>query len=851
MLVRERPCHAPSYLPSLAPAALVDHENPRIYPQDDPRYVQLRVRLRAMRIVPRTRPVPLCTRLAEVHGYHDDREDRDGTMTPGTFGQRLRDARRAAGLTQEVLAEQAGVSVRAIQALERGRNRPHRDTAGRLATALTLGAGEHALFTAAAAPAPRHRSAGRTEAARELAPPPTNVLPRTTSFVGRTREMTEVAAALTGTQLLTLVGTGGVGKTRLALQVADAVRLRYPQGAWLVALAHVADPTLVPRAVASALSLRLSDDSISGLTAALRDQRLLLILDNCEHMLDASARLADALLAACPSVQVLTTSREPLMVAGEALWPVPPLTLPEGEGHANLDRAERSEAVRLFVERAAAQQPGFALRAANVASVVEICRRLDGIPLALELAAARTRSLGVDQLVAHLDRRFGLLTAGLRTALPRQQTLRAMVDWSYDLLTEQERTLFARLSVFAGVFTIDAVEAVCAEEQWPAESMLIPLVRLVDKSLVMVDEGEVVAYRLLDTLRHYGWERLGERGEQRGLRARHAAYYRGLAEQAEPELFKGAQAVWYERLDDALDNIRAALAWYLGEAESVGDSAAASAGLGLASALWWFWLVRQHRREGMAWLERALRRQTEPSLGRAKALLGLGSLTCLGSTPSDQARGQALLDEGVVVARAADDRRILVYLLIFYGGYLRDGRGWEHHWARNAADDVRGIALLGEGVRLAREVGDAVLVAHALCGLAYNSDLESDVERGRARAAATESLVLSTQVGDLYRVAMAQRVLGRIAQHEGDLAQASTAFSAELAIMRTLGDRAGLALALSNLGAVAQAAGDRASARMSYEQSVAAYHEIDYDRDLLARALRCLDDLALTQDDTA
>jgi predicted ATPase/transcriptional regulator with XRE-family HTH domain len=411
---------------------------------------------------------------------------------PVPFGQLLRAARLDAGWTQEALAERAGVSVRAIQALEGGRNTPQRDTVRRLAATLRLSPGALAEFEAAVRPAPRRRTAPvdasgtapRPAPHVETAAPPTNLPPTLTSFVGRTRELAEVAALLDRTRLLTLVGTGGVGKTRLALQVAAAQRGRYAQGVWLVDLAPLTGPALLPQAVAAALGLQ--DDPVQTpldlLVATLRARHVLLILDTCEHLLEACAHLAATLLRACPQVQILATSREPLRTAGEALWPVPPLALPAAGPPLSPDELLRSEAVRLFVERATMYQPHFALTAETGSSVAAICRQLDGIPLALELAAARVRGLGVAHLAERLDQRFRLLTAGSRAALPHQQTLRAMVDWSYALLTAQESLLFDHLAVFAGSFTLAAAEAVGAGAS-PAAGVLDLLLRLVDKSL--------------------------------------------------------------------------------------------------------------------------------------------------------------------------------------------------------------------------------------------------------------------------------------------------------------------------------------------------------------------------------
>jgi non-specific serine/threonine protein kinase len=471
------------------------------------------------------------------------------TSETPTFGDLLRQYRRAAGLTQEELADRAQVSPRAISDLERGaRNRPWRETIELVAGALGLSAAERAKLEIAARQAGRPEPQQSGPSSDSVSTAPQHNLPvALTSFVGREREMGEVQQLLGTTHLLTLTGTGGCGKTRLALQVAAELLDAYPQGVWLVELAPLADPALVPDVVAGALGVRAgpSQPIQATLLSYLRSRQLLVILDNCEHLLDACAHWVDSVLRSCPAVRILATSREALGIAGEMSWRVPSLSLPSADRGPSSTEAE-SEAIRLFVERARAVQPNFTLTERNAPLVAQLCQRLDGIPLALELAATRVRALPLEQIAARLDQRFRLLTGGSRTALPRQQTLAAAVGWSYDLLAEPERQLFNRLSVFAGGFTLEAAEAVCGDD-----NALDLLSSLVGKSLVVADGGVggVERYRLFETLRQYGREKLVAAGEAAEVHQWHAAYYLRRAEELAPQIHDRRQLVALARLD--------------------------------------------------------------------------------------------------------------------------------------------------------------------------------------------------------------------------------------------------------------------------------------------------------------
>ncbi|MBA2534363.1 MAG: hypothetical protein H0V21_05090 [Rubrobacter sp.] len=439
------------------------------------------------------------------------------------------------------------------------------------------------------------------------------------SLVGRERDIVELERELAVTRLLTLTGAGGSGKTRLALEVARGLTAAYPDGVWLATLAPLSEGTLVPKAVAEALEVpeRPGEPLAGTLANVLGNRELLLVLDNCEHLLQDAARLVDSLLDSCPRLRIMATSREALGVEGEIRWLIPTLSVPEQERTSTPGELEGYESVRLFVERARGRVPSFSLDSRNALAVAEICGRLEGIPLAIELAAARVGTLSTEQISKRLDVSLELLTRGGRMAEPRHQTLKGTLDWSHDLLPEDEKKLFGRLSVFAGGWTLEAAEAVGTGEGVEEGEVLDLLSGLVDKSLVVAGRAERgrVRYRMLEPIRQYARERPEERGEGEELRRRHAGFFLALAEEAEPELFGPRDVEWFECLEVEHDNMRAALSWALERAE-------AELGLRLGGALWPFWEAHGHYREGRRWLEEALEKEGRSTSGmvRAKAL---------------------------------------------------------------------------------------------------------------------------------------------------------------------------------------------------------------------------------------
>ena len=441
-----------------------------------------------------------------------------------------------------------------------------------------------------------------------------------TSFVGRRHEMLEVKRALAMTRLLTLTGAGGSGKTRLALEVGKDLLGAYPDGVWLVELAGLSEGTLVPPAVAGVLGVqeRAGQSLTDTIGEVLRWKRMLLVLDNCEHLVEAAASLVDALLDSCQELRILATSREALGVAGEIRWTVPALSVPGPGSPSAVEDLEGYESARLFAERASERRPGFALHSGNAVAVAEICRKLDGIPLAIELAAARTGALAVEEISGRLADSLELLTDGGRTRSPRQRTLRGALDWSYELLGEEERKLFRRLSVFAGGWTLAAAEVVGAGNDLEESAVIELLSQLVDKSLVRIElTGEALRYGFLEPVRQYAREKLGQSGEAEVVRRKHAAFFLALAEEAEPRLRGPQDREWLERLEEEHDNMRAALLWVLERGEF-------ELGLMLAGALGMFWYAHGHLGEGRRWLEETLVKDTRASLeARIRALEAL------------------------------------------------------------------------------------------------------------------------------------------------------------------------------------------------------------------------------------
>jgi predicted ATPase/DNA-binding XRE family transcriptional regulator len=723
------------------------------------------------------------------------------------FGDRLRTYRAAAGLTQEELAERAGLSRRGIADLERGARRsPHPQTVRRLGMALGLDAGGLAALLAARHSLRPSRGSGFTPLP---VPAP--------SFLGRARELADARRLIQATRL-TLVGTGGVGKTRLALEVARNLAADYASGAVLVELAAVADPALVVRAVASAVGIEEQPDHPlqQTLLAAIRDRAVLVVLDNCEHVVQASAELAEALLDACPNVRILATSREPLGIRAELAWRVPTMSLPPVGQLASIEQVTSADAGRLFLQHAVKARPDFAVTKANAPAIAAICARLDGLPLALELAAARVNLLTVEQIAARLDD-LRLLTRGGRTAADRQRTLRGALDWSYNLLSVPEQMLFNRLAVFASGWTMEAAESVCAGDDLPSDEVLDLVGNLVDKSLVGAQaRGEATWYSLLFPVRAYALEQLQRSGEELRFRSRHMEWCLQLGEQFGSDWRGPRQRTWFETIEREESNIRAALRGCL-------DRGDITAGLRLAGALYRYWDLHNRSTEGREWLTALLARATSstPAVPMAKALGAAGrlatyhgdtaqadaqlgqalrlwcdlanqngiahTLIALGSNAQakhQSATAEVLWRSGLAVARRAGDR-LNAYWALHALGRQAAGRG-DYACAR---------ALHEESLRMKREQHDAFGAASSLSGLAQVAWFCNEYEQ--ARTLLHESLPVLRDLGLWGKVALDLWVLAHVSAACGEPERSVCLFGAVAALRERVGDRRAVSSVLS------------------------------------------------------
>ncbi len=659
---------------------------------------------------------------------------------------------------------------------------------------------------------------------------PHNLPPPLTSFVGRTQVLAEVTAHLEASRFLTLTGPGGCGKSRLALEVARDLLPDHPDGVWLVELASLTTPALVPQAVAAALGVREGHER--NVTELLREHLAnrvsLLILDNCEHLLSACARLIGDLLPVCQRLRFLATSRESLSLDGEATYLVPPLQLPDE--HDQLGELQGVESVRLLVERAAAVRSDFSLSGSNASAVGEICRHLDGIPLALELAAARVKTMPIHEINERLADRFHLLTDGHRATLSQHRTLRALIDWSHDHLSDDERVLLRRLSVFGDGWTLPAAESVCVGGNIEKDAVVDLLSHLVSKSLVELDShgGRGTGkgrYRLLETMRQYALERLVEGGEERDVRRRHRRCFMALAEEAEPQLDGPDQQAWLSLLQDENGNLRAAAKVRVDEREDESEER-----LRLAGALGLFWEVCGYRSEGRAICTELLD-SSEPdgrSTIRAKVLRTAGRLALLlGKTSEARTRFEDSLRMSRELACGSGIASSLNEL-----GVLATDQG----------DFAEARKLLGESVAIRKELGDRCGVANTLMNLGVVARKQGDHDQ--ARSLFEESLAIRRNLGDRRGIAMVLANLGNVAFGRCDFATAHRLYEEGLVMFRELGDKHGVASTLNNLGNVAKRRHDYVAARTLYEDGLAICRELG-DKRGTARALQNLGSMAL------
>src|SRR5215203_3827488 len=703
-------------------------------------------------------------------------------------------------------------------------------------------------------------STGRTP--QPSSTPSHNLPAPRSSFVGREREMEDVKRELTMARLLTLTGVGGSGKTRLAVEAARDLLEAYPNGVWLIELAPLSEDVLVPKAMAEALGVpeRPAETLAEPLAEVLRDRQLLLILDNCEHLLEATSRLVDFLLDSCPRLRILATSREALGVEGEIRWLVPPLSVPEQGRTPSSEELEGYESVRLFVERAKGRDPSFSLSPKNALAVTEICRRLEGIPLAIELAAARVGTLSIEQISERLEGSLELLTRGGRTAVPRQRTLKGTLDWSHELLSEPERVLFRRLSVFAGGWTLEASEVVASGEGVAEREVLDLLSGLVEKSLVVAKESDEggVRYRLLEPIRQYAREKLEKSGRAGAARRRHAEFFLTLAEAGDLGLWGPDQHKWLERLKPDHDNMRAALSW----ASERGD---VELSLQLAGSLRRFWQAQGHYSEGRGWLVETLAKDDGGSSASARAK-ALEALARLAGEQDDLDQKENAAQKGLELSTASGIAGSLVASFRDHvgdvagirGDYARAERLYEESLsAYRKAGDKRGMAeaigrlrnvslfrgdykrakeLYQEALGLSRELGGADPLGGFLMNLGYVLLLEGDHER--AMALNEEAVTLFSAQGQIHYLPVALDNLGWAALLSGDRERAEGFFTRTLELGEELGAKSTVAESLEGMACVAAAKGQTARSARLFGAARTLQNATVYQQALEERALR-------------
>jgi predicted ATPase/transcriptional regulator with XRE-family HTH domain len=731
-----------------------------------------------------------------------------------SFGRWLRTRRRTLDLTQDDLARRVSCAVITIQKLEADERRPSRLLAERLADSLQIAAEDRAAIIRLARAEPYRDPAPAEATERPLRapqPPPTHLPAPLTQLIGRNQDIAAVRNTLMRgeARLLTLLGPPGIGKTSLSLAVARDLQAAFTDGAYFVALAPIGDPSLVIATIAQTLGVKetAGQPLLDQLKAALQTMRRLLVLDNFEQVLDAAPLIVN-LLEACPGLKALVTSRAALHVRGERLYAVPPLLLPNMAQRPATGALARTPAVALFVERAQAVLPHFRLTEQNAAAMAAICVRLDGLPLAIELAATRIKLLPPEGLLARLEQRLAVLTDGARDLPPRHRTLRAAIAWSYELLDAGEQTLFARLGVFVGGCTLAAAEAVLGTEDRglseqtpvsvvsPQSSVLEGLAALLDKSLLKQEEGVAGEFRftMLETIREYAIECLEANGDAEEARRRHTDFFLTLAEQAEPHLWGGAdQVIWYQRLAVEHDNLRAALTWVL-------ERGAAELGLRLGSALSWFWITRGYQSEGRQWMEAmlALPGPTLPAL-RAHALHGASAVAL---EQGDFAGARALAEQGLVLAREVQDRRRIMLLRYVLG-----------EAARLQGDHRQAVRHFEESVALGRELEDNVGIAFSLASLGTLAHAQGDDTR--AAAILAECIALLRELNHRPSLAWCLEVWARVATAQGEYGRAKACLTEALALFGDLGQRNGIVHALEGVAGLAAAQSDaRGAARL-------------------------------------
>jgi predicted ATPase/DNA-binding SARP family transcriptional activator len=636
-------------------------------------------------------------------------------------------------------------------------------------------------------------------AAKRRTPLHTNLPVPITSFIGREKEVEDVVKTVGRNRLVTLAGSGGVGKTRLAIQSSHKLLDKFKDGVWWIDLVGLSDPTLVPQTVAKVLDVREVPNQplTETLLRELKTKQVLVVLDNCEHLILACAQLADRLLGGTKHLKILATSREALDILGETVWPVPSLSLPDLQDSLDIKSLSKSESVRLFIERAMAMRPHFILIDQNADAVVQICRRLSGMPLAIELAAARVKMMNVDEIAQRLDDRFSLLTSGNRSALPRQQTLRATIDWSHELLTEPEKTLFRSLAVFAGGFMLEAAESICSHNDVQRSDVLDLLGRLVDKSLVVVEGaavGRPTRYRLLETIREYALEKMEAAGEERSIRDRHLEYFKKLAEETEPHLYASEQAEWFARTDAEIDNLRAAMDWSVVDDAGAENEARIRNGFQLVGVLSWYW-QRSYSNDIVERLQHMLSRKTAAisSIERARALSTIGFIHgTLGRTTE----ARPYLEEALDIVRKHNDPLTLAWTLTKLAIVTRQLEDYD-----------TSLSLLNESLVLTKELGGSNKAVAGMT-LAWIGDVYlGRQDEVRAQKFYEESIALLRETYNGNILAFADRRLGLLMLKQGNYEWAEILFKESLTNNHEIGHQSGTTASFAALAKLALAQG--------------------------------------------
>ena len=752
-----------------------------------------------------------------------------------SFGEWLHQRRRMLDLTQQALADQVGCARITLRRIESGALKPSKELSLILLEKLGIPETERpqwVLFARGVSAFPAKPNNSFTNK------PLTNLPSSLTNFIGRENELTEITRMIAKNRFVTLIGAGGIGKTSLSLQVGQKLLNNYPNGVWMVMLDSLTDPALVPQSVAFVFDIRGISESpiIERLIFGLRTKSTLLILDNCEHLLEACAQLITTLLTNCPNLKILATSRESLGVAGEALYHVPSLASPDAQ--KLIEKFREYESVRLFEERAQLVQMNFALTLENASYVAQICQFLDGIPLAIELAAAHVNMLSTEQIAVRLNENFNILTSGGRLPLPRHQTLRASMDWSWNLLSDSERILLRRLSVFAGGWMLEAAEAVCGAEGIESDMILDLLSHLVNKSLVVVEhKGEESRYRLHETIRQYAREKSFEIDDAWDLRGRHLDYFIQIAEQGFEELRGPNDLLWLEKLEIEHDNFRAALGWAISSPDIDPQKA-----LQLSGALYDFWIYHGHG-EGYRWLAEALKTTPDtPTVYWCRALFGIAQISVrlgrfkeaseyaeLALTTArqldipvliieslftraflimaNQAEAEKLIIEGLTLARATGNKYLLKVGLL-------DSITIIHRFQKGG----EAMERAQEAYEIARSLGNTNGIAASLFRLGTENARQGNYEQ--ARSLLQESEILSRKSNDKMNVAYSLLQLGILAAKETDYVLARQFEEESLQIFRDLGDPDSASFALFNLGWTAYVASDYARADSLFKEGL-------------------------------